>query len=97
MTFQVLFKTTNDPTTGAHSWDLGTREVAEAFVQRSDVWWYAFPLDDDVTWRKGGAWSRTQPEEPVIHGVFPHQEKEVPSPRPFPPAAPDDDDDEDRW
>ena len=88
--FQVIFKTTNDPTTGSHSWDLGTREVAEAFVQRPDIWWYAFTLDDDPVWRKGGAWAGRPREEAM--------EVTQPNPAAPLPAGPvPDDDDEDRW
>lgn len=91
--FQVLFKTTNDPTTGAHSWDLGTREVAEAFVQRPDIWWWAFPLDDDTAWRKGGAWEQKPDSRPeAMAETQPRQ----PAPPPAAPAT-EDDEDEDRW
>lgn len=60
MSFQVLVKTTPHMH-GSYAYTLVNREAAEVFVQRSDVWWYFFPLDEDIlsgsSWRKGGAWS----------------------------------------
>ncbi|HEY1705540.1 MAG TPA: hypothetical protein VGG75_38130 [Trebonia sp.] len=50
---------------GSYSYDVVSREVAEVFVRRSDVWWYAFPVEDETldgsSWKKGGAWA--QPPE----------------------------------
>lgn len=49
--------------TGSYSFDLGTRETARNFVQRPDVWWYTFPVDEEVltgtSWHRGGAWAAT--------------------------------------
>jgi hypothetical protein len=57
--FQVLVKTTAHMQ-GSYSFDLGDRETAAEFVKRSDVWWYTFPVDEDIldsfSWRRGGAW-----------------------------------------
>jgi hypothetical protein len=59
MGFPVLVKTTAGML-GSYSYDLPGREEARRFVERPDVWWYVFPLDEDdmtgASWRKGGAW-----------------------------------------
>lgn len=58
--FQVLFKTTPHMT-GSYSCTLADRAAAQAFVQRPDVWWWTFPLDEDLlsgsSWHRGGAWA----------------------------------------
>lgn len=47
--------------TGSYSYDLVSEEAARVFVRRSDVWWYTFPVDEEVltgmSWHKGGAWN----------------------------------------
>lgn len=56
MSFQVLVKTT-PAMNGAYTYLLGSREEAEEFVRREDVFWYHFPSEhDDWDWRRGGAW-----------------------------------------
>ena len=61
--FQVLVKTT-PRMQGSYPYDLGTREAAQEFVKRADVWWWVFPIDEDVldgdSWHRGGAWSQEQ-------------------------------------
>jgi hypothetical protein len=60
MSFQVLVKTTPNML-GSYSYALVSREAAEVFVQRSDVWWWCFPIEEDTldggSWHKGGAWA----------------------------------------
>ena len=59
MSFQVLVKTA-PVMTGSYSYLLRDRAAAELFVQRPDVWWWCFPVEEDAldsaSWRKGGAW-----------------------------------------
>lgn len=60
MSFSVLVKTTPHML-GSYTYELVSREAAEVFVQRSDVWWWCFPVEEDTldggSWRKGGAWA----------------------------------------
>ena len=42
---------------GSYPYLLGSREEADEFVKRPDVWWYHYPSEhEDWDWRRGGAW-----------------------------------------
>lgn len=57
--FQVLVK--HFPFGPDSSYVVADRRAAEDFVKRADVWWWCFPVDEDMldgsSWRKGGAWA----------------------------------------
>lgn len=103
MSFQVLVKTTPHMN-GSYAYDLDGREAAEAFVQRPDVWWWVFPLDEDVldgrSWRKGGAWA---PVEHIASAVgisgdeFKRDEIQELKHVPLRPVTPEEEEDDDRW
>lgn len=91
--FQVLVKTA--PTmTGSYAYDLVSREAAEVFVKRSDVWWWCFPVDEDAltgrSWRRGGAWEPDGGRDQEIAMAVPLEAYGDLSPQ-------RQDDDDDRW
>ncbi len=92
--FQVLVKTTQHML-GSYSYDLGTREAAQSFVQRPDVWWYTFPADEDALdgscWRKGGAQAEQDSAEAAVHDA------DTMGIAPPPPVPDEDDEDDERW
>lgn len=95
--FQVLVKTT-PVMLGSYSYDLVSREAAEVFVKRSDVWWWCFPVDEDTltgnSWRKGGAWEPDDARDQEIAMAIPLDAYGVTERRRVPP---EDGDDDDRW
>ena len=91
--FQVLVRTTPYPVVPPVSYTLASREAAEVFVQRSDVWWWIFPLDEDAmdggSWRKGGAWAPAGSPLPVADSIAVEDYLDT--------GDDADDDGEDRW
>lgn len=92
MTFQVLVKTLPHMN-GSYGFLLSDRANAVAFVQRPDIWWYTFPLeDDDLAWHKGGAWTTTDEDRRDMDLAADLQNAELKKQ-----LAEEDDNDEDRW
>lgn len=97
MAFQVLVKTLPGMH-GAYTYLLPDKAAADEFVQRDDIWWYHYPLEDeDWRWHRGGAWK-------PAHALAVQDYEDLESGVPQPPAGHSagavvigDDDDDDRW
>lgn len=93
MTFQVLVKTAPHMM-GSYSFMLEDEAAARVFVQRPDIWWYAFSDDATWDWKKGGAWTAA-PGEQIEHDLA--DLRRMLPPVPMTDDAVAEDEDEDRW
>ncbi|HVT97906.1 MAG TPA: hypothetical protein VHE33_10380 [Acidobacteriaceae bacterium] len=98
MSCQILVKTA--PHMQGHYSFLCEDPVArQEFANRADVFWYAFPEDDEIVWRKGGAWDAAEPvPSPVAYGGrFEYEDAEDLRRAHLKPVSEEDDEDDDRW